>query len=106
MDAWRLGRGSSVNDQPTTTSPRTSNHDGADGQSICVVGCKKLRANLSRRACGDACEADRINAIAAEKVKSLALDYAGQYAHGTQLATDAAWDELAAAVDELVSGKC
>lgn len=101
--------GSSVNDQPTTTSPSAScgnchgcksQHPGAESNG--VGACQKLCSNSPGRACGNAADADRRNAIQRQKVLDKALLFAIEFRDPEYMQlSELAWDTFTAAVDEL-----
>ena len=101
-----------MNDQPTTTSPSAScgNCHGCKSQpttaeSNSVGKCKAVCGTSPGRACGNAEDADRRNAIQRQKILDKALIFAAKLRkHDYAVEVTDAWEQFTAAVDELVGG--
>lgn len=103
-----------MHDQPTTTSPSAScgNCNGCNSQptpaeSNSVGKCKAVCGTSPGRACGNAEDADRRNAIQRQKILDKALIFAAKLRkHDYAVEVTDAWEQFTDAVDELVAGKC
>lgn len=68
--------------------------------------CKTVCGDIPGGACGNTADADRRNAIHREKILMLASLYAIKFRdHDYTIEVSDAWEQFAAAVDELVAGK-
>lgn len=95
-----------MNDQPTTTCPATPDCNSASGQDLRLGRVEVVRGN-ERRACGNAADADRRNAIQRQKILDKALIFAAKLRkHDYAIEVTEAWEQFTDAVDELVAGKC
>lgn len=95
-----------MNDATTNKSPSPSCDDGTSGQDLRLGRVEVVRGN-ERRACGNAADADRRNAIQRQKILDKALIFAAKLRkHDYAVEVTDAWEQFTDAVDELVAGKC
>ena len=95
-----------MHDAPTNQSPCTPDMDGANTESLCVVGCAGICQKQSAGACGNACDADRRNALLRQKILDKALIFAAKLRkHDHAVEVTDAWEQFTDAVDELVGAK-
>lgn len=101
-----------TNDTPTAKNSCTSGR-GCHGcksqpttaESNSVGKCKAVCGTSPGRACGNAEDADRRNAIQRQKILDKALIFAAKLRkHDYAVEVTDAWEQFTAAVDELVGG--